>query len=125
MKEELPVMRILICEDDKLLMRAMQIIVEKAGYEVVLANDGNEAMDALDHESYDLVLADIHLPYTSGLELIRHLKHDLKKNVPVVVVSAISDDVIMQQANLLGADRYLVKPYDPKYLVEVINSLLK
>jgi DNA-binding response OmpR family regulator len=117
-------MKVLICEDDRLLMRAMQIIVEREGYEVITAADGNEAFDAVISGGFDLMLVDIHLPYTSGLEVIKYLRQDMKSNIPVVVVSAISDDVIMRQANLLGADKYLVKPYDPKYLIEVINSLL-
>jgi DNA-binding response OmpR family regulator len=118
-------MKVLVCEDDKMLARAMQILLERAGYEVVQAGDGALATEIVAKEEFAAILVDIHLPYTSGLELIGYLRNDLKSDVPVLVVSAISDDVIQQQAQKLGADKYILKPYDPKQLVVEIDELVK
>lgn len=106
-------------------MRALSVFLSKEGFETTNAVDGNEAMDLLDTNEYDLVLIDIHLPYHSGLELIRHLRSDLKKKTPVIVVSAFSDPQIQRQAHELGIDDYVVKPIDPTSLIDKIRTLLR
>ena len=106
-------------------MRALSVFLSKEGYETVNAIDGNEAMHLLNTNEYDLVLVDIHLPYHSGLELIRHLRSDLKKKTPVIVVSAFSDPQIQRQAHELGINDYIVKPVDPTSLIEKIRTVLK
>jgi DNA-binding response OmpR family regulator len=118
-------MKILVCEDDQMMARAMQIVLEKAGYEVVVAFDGGIANDFIDNDVFSAIVVDIHLPHTSGLEIIGRLRNELKNDVPIVVVSAISDYVIQKQAHLLGANKYLLKPYDPVQLVSEINNLVK
>lgn len=106
-------------------MRALAVFLGKEGFETVNAVDGNEAMQLLNTNEYDLVLVDIHLPYHSGLELIRHLRSDLKKKTPVIVVSAFSDPQIQRQAYELGINDYIVKPIDPTSLIEKIRTVLK
>jgi DNA-binding response OmpR family regulator len=118
-------MKILICEDNKLAMRALAVFLGKEGFETENAIDGNEAMELLNTNEYDLVLIDIHLPYHSGLELIRHLRSDLKKKTPVIVVSAFSDPQVQRQAHELGIDDYIVKPIDPTGLLVKIRTLLR
>jgi len=118
-------MKILICEDNKLAMRALSVFLGKEGFEITNAIDGNEAMELIDKNEYDLVLVDIHLPYHSGLELIRHLRSELNKKTPVIVVSAFSDQQIQRQAYELGINDYLVKPIDPTSLIDKIKTLLR
>jgi DNA-binding response OmpR family regulator len=118
-------MKILICEDNKLAMKALSVFLSKAGFETTNAVDGNEAMDYINTNEYDLILVDIHLPYHSGLELIRHLRSELKKKTPVIVVSAFSDQQIQRQAHELGIDDYIVKPIDPTSLINKIRTLLR
>jgi DNA-binding response OmpR family regulator len=118
-------MKILICEDNKLAMRALSVFLGREGFETTNAVDGNEAMDLIDKNDYDLVLVDIHLPYHSGLELIRHLRSELNKKTPVIVVSAFSDPQIQRQAHELGINDYVVKPIDPTNLINKIRTLLR
>jgi len=118
-------MKILICEDNKLAMRALSVFLSKEGYETYNAIDGIEAMELLNTNEYDLILVDIHLPFHSGLELIRHLRSDLKKKTPVIIVSAFSDPQIQRQARELGIDEYVVKPIDPTNLIKKIKTLLR
>jgi len=95
-------MGILICEDNKLAMKTLSVIIEKEGYKTDTAIDGNEAIALLQKKVYDLILVDIHMPYHSGLELIRYLRSDLKKKTPVLVVTAFSDPQMQKQAGELG-----------------------
>jgi DNA-binding response OmpR family regulator len=106
-------------------MRALSVFLSKEGYETTNAIDGIEAMELLNTNEYDLVLVDIHLPYHSGLELIKHLRSDLRKKTPVIVVSAFSDPQIQRQARELGIDEYVVKPIDPTNLIKKIKTLLR
>ena len=92
-------MNILICEDNQLASRAMSVVLEREGFEPVTAVDGNSAIDLLRSTDFSLVIVDIHLPYHSGLELIRFLRTDLKKNTPVLIVSAFSDPQIQRLAS--------------------------
>lgn len=118
-------MKILICEDDKLMQKALEILLGKEGFEIFHALDGSEAFDMLNANEYDLLIVDIHLPYSSGIELIEHYRHNLLKDKPIIVVTAINNKQIKQQAESLGITEYVLKPYDPKELVNTINTTLK
>lgn len=116
--------RVLICEDDRLVQRAIKMIVEREGGFVEQAFEGGEAFGYLEHENYDLVIMDIHMPFASGLELISHLRNVIQSLVPVIVLTALSDRHIREQALQLGANLYIIKPVDPDRLIRLINELL-
>jgi len=117
-------MKILICEDNTLALRAMAIVLEREGYETSSAADGNDAKEMLKNYSYDLVIVDIHLPYHSGLELIKYLRRDLNKNTPVLIVSAFSDPQVQRQAGELGVSGYIIKPFNPDELVRLTKTVI-
>jgi len=118
-------MKILICEDNTLALRTLTIVLEREGFFAETADDGNKALDYLQKNTYDLIVVDIHLPYHSGLEVIRHLRTDLKKDTPVIVLSAFSDPQMQKQAGEMGINGYIVKPFNPTDLVNTIKSILK
>jgi len=118
-------MRILICEDNTLALRTLSIVLERAGFVAETADDGNKALDYLQKNSYDLIIVDIHLPFHSGLEVIRHLRTDLKKDTPVIVLSAFSDPQVQKQAGEMGISGYVLKPFNPTDMVNSIKSILK
>jgi DNA-binding response OmpR family regulator len=74
---------------------------------------------------FDLILMDIHLPFHSGLELIKYLRSDLKMSTPVLVLTVFSDPQMQVQARELGISGYIVKPFDPSDLIRQICSILK
>jgi len=117
-------MNILICEDNQLASRAMSVVLEREGFEPVTAVDGNSAIDLLRSTDFSLVIVDIHLPYHSGLELIRFLRTDLKKKTPVLIVSAFSDPQIQRLASEMKVSGYITKPFDPEDLIRKIRSAL-
>lgn len=118
-------MRLLVCEDNKLVMKALSVVLEKEGFQVDLAEDGNVAFDLLHKSVYDLLLVDIHLPFHSGLEVIKYLRSELKQKTPVLVLSAFSDLEMQRQAGELEIDGYMVKPFNPSDLIRKIRSILK
>jgi DNA-binding response OmpR family regulator len=118
-------MKILICEDNQLAMNTLSFILEKEGFKSDLAEDGNKALTLLQKTVYDLILMDIHLPFHSGLEVIKYLRSDLKMNTPVLVLTAFSDLQMQRQAGELGISDYIVKPFDPSDLIRQICSILK
>ena len=118
-------MSILICEDNTLAKKTLSVVIEKAGFLTEASEDGIEAMRMLQENEYELIIVDIHLPYHSGLELVKYLRSDLKKNTPVLIVTAFSDIQLQQQAGELGINGYIVKPFSPADLIEKIKSILK
>lgn len=117
-------MDILICEDNKLSARALVAVLAREGFQTEIAEDGNMALELLGSRHFDLIIVDIHLPYHSGLELVRYLRRDLKKHTPVIVVSAFSDPQVQKQALELGVNCYIVKPVDMTDIVGRVNSIL-
>lgn len=118
-------MKILICEDNQLAMNTLSFILEREGFKSDTAEDGNKALALLQTTVYDLLLVDIHLPFHSGLEVIKYLRSDLKMDTPVVVLTAFSDLQMRRQAGELGISGYIVKPFDPSDLIRQISSILK
>jgi len=118
-------MSILICEDNRMANKTLSVVLEREGYETETAEDGSEAMQLLQSKVYDLIIVDIHLPYHSGLELVKYLRTDLKKKTPVLIVTAFSDPQVQQQAGELGINGYIVKPFNPTDLLKKIQSILK
>lgn len=118
-------MSILICEDNKLVAVTLSAILGKEGYKTEFAYDGNKAIELLNKNDYLILLVDIHLPYLSGLELLKYVRSELNKKTPVIVISTFSDPQVIKQAKLLGANDYIVKPLDPVYLIKQIKFFEK
>ena len=118
-------MRLLVCEDNKLVMKTLSVVLEKDGFKVDLAEDGLVAFELLQKTVYDLILVDIHLPFHSGLEIIKFLRSDLKMGTPVFVLSAFSDAEMQRQAGEMEIDGYMLKPFNPTDLIRKIRSILK
>jgi DNA-binding response OmpR family regulator len=117
-------MEILICEDNKLALKTISVVLEREGFKPETAENGNDAIALLKRKVYDMVVVDIHLPYHSGLELVKFLRSDLKSKTPVLIVTAFSDPQMQNQAAELGIDGYIVKPFNPSELIEKIRSIL-
>jgi len=117
-------MKILICEDNPMAMRTLSVVLEREGYDADVADDGNVGIEMLQKNEYDLLVIDIHLPYRSGLELIKYVRTDQEKDTPVIILTAFSDNQMQRQAGELGISDYIVKPFNPVDLVTKIKSIL-
>jgi DNA-binding response OmpR family regulator len=116
-------MNILVCEDNVMTLRTIEFSLKKAGYDVFKAQDGFQGIRILGEEKIDLVITDINMPYTKGLELIRHINTKMKPKIPVIVVTGITNDETRAHAKELGANGYLTKPFDLDVMVEMVKSL--
>jgi len=117
--------KILICEDNTLALRTLTFILEKEGFISETAEDGNKALALIEHSNYDLIIMDIHLPYHSGLELIKYLRTDMKLETPVLILTAFSDIQMQNQSEGLGISGYVLKPFNPSDLIQQVRSILK
>jgi DNA-binding response OmpR family regulator len=117
-------MKILICEDNPMAMKTLSVVLEREGFMADVADDGNVGIEMLQKNDYDLLVIDIHLPYRSGLELIKFVRSEQGKDTPVIILSAFSDNQMQRQAGELGISDYIVKPFNPVDLVAKIKSIL-
>lgn len=118
-------MTVLICEDNRLALKTISVVLTKEGYITDTAENGNEAMDLLNSKKYDLLIVDIHLPFHSGLEIVKYVRTELKRKTPVLIVTAFSDPQMQKQAGELGINGYIVKPFNPSDLIEKIREIVK
>lgn len=117
--------RILIVEDERSIRETMQFALEAAGYECFLAGDGAEALVAARTGSPDLILLDLMLPKLNGYQVCRLLRQDRRfAGVPIVMVTARTQDQDYIQGKESGADDYLTKPFELPDLVAVVDSHL-
>lgn len=115
---------ILVCDDDKEIARAIGIYLEEAGYQVVLAYNGEEAIDCLANiKQIDLVIMDIMMPGLDGIEATKRIREE--NNIPIIMLSAKSEDEDKIAGLRIGADDYITKPFNPEELVARVQSQLR
>lgn len=117
---------ILIVEDESALNQAYQIILRKAGYTVVSAYDGEDALTKAKHYTPDLILLDLRMPHMDGLNFLRHYKlRELHPHVKVIVFSNYDIQQDIDEAYQQGADRYILKAWaSPNELLKVVRDTL-
>ena len=123
-------MKILVVEDSSSMRAYLTTIIEGGtesyDLEIVEAASGFEALKTLPHHKFDAILTDINMPDINGLELVSFLKnHPVYKNIPIMVISTESSDEDRRRAAALGAEEYLVKPFQAAELIEKLRRLLK
>ena len=116
--------RILIVEDDRTLRQALTFNLEREGYEVRSAVDGQQALDWARHDQFDLMLLDVMLPGMSGIEVLRVLRSE-GVGTPVIVLSAKGDEIDRVVGLKVGADDYVAKPFSRPELLARIEAVLR
>jgi two-component system alkaline phosphatase synthesis response regulator PhoP/two-component system response regulator VicR len=117
--------RILVTDDDPVILRLLQVNLELEGYDVLLAHHGEEAYELAVAETPDLVILDIMMPRMDGYETVEKLKAtDKTKDIPVVFLSAKAQQSDIEKGQEYGVADYLTKPFDPTELIEVVEHLI-
>lgn len=111
---------ILVCDDDKEIVSAIEIYLKKEGYNVLKAYDGDECLDILRSNMIHLVILDIMMPNKDGIETLKEIRRN--KALPVIMLSAKSEDTDKINGLDLGADDYVTKPFNPLELIARVNS---
>lgn len=115
--------KILIVEDDELMIKILQFVLKKEGYQLTIAKDGLNAIERIPVIEPDMVLTDVMLPYKSGLEVINFIK-DKYPTMPVIVLSALGEEErTVVEAFKLGADDFVAKPFNPNELILRVKRL--
>jgi DNA-binding response OmpR family regulator len=117
--------KVLASEDNPDIRKILTMRLEINGYDVVQAQDGEEALDKIKKDSPDLVILDLMMPKISGFEVCRMIKFDEKyKDMPIIVLSALDQQADREKAIENGADAYFIKPFDLELLLNKIKSLI-
>lgn len=117
--------KILVVEDELTNREVAEVILKNQGYEVLVAGNGQEAIDLAVRETPDLIVMDILMPILDGLSATRELKANPKTaQIPIVVVTAKASNSDRDAAEAAGCDGFLSKPYRNKSLVEVVRAYL-
>jgi len=118
--------RILVVEDSRTQAEALRLLLEDNGYVVTLAPNGEAALDLVESGSFDLVVSDITMPGINGYEVCRRIKGQLgQRELPVLLLTALSDPMDIVQGLEAGADNYVTKPYEPSQLLARLNHMQK
>lgn len=118
--------KILLVDDDELILKVIQRILSKEGYIVKTAINGKEALELIEREKYDLLITDLMMPYSNGFEVISRFKqHPNAEGVPIIVISSVGTENAVREGLSIGADDYLRKPIMPDELLIRVKRFLK
>jgi len=116
--------RILVAEDNKLILETIFHSLTREGYEIIKANDGKECLKILENSEVDLLITDLYMPGINGHEVISIIRDERKINIPILVLSAAGAEDIVLKAFDLGADDFMVKPFSLVELNVRVRKLL-
>ena len=119
MAERAPI-KILLADDEESIQTLLTYPLEKDGYEVIVASDGREALDHFAHDRFDLVILDVMMPRLDGLEVCRRIR--ARTTVPIIMLTAKSEEEDRVRGLDLGADDYITKPFSTQELLARIES---
>ena len=116
--------KILAVDDERHIVRLVQVNLERAGYQVVTAFDGREALEKVESEQPDLVVLDVMMPYMDGFEVLQTLrKNQSTRDLPVIMLTAKAQDADVFRGWQSGVDCYLTKPFNPMELISFVKRI--
>ena len=116
--------KILIVDDEPDLVKVAAFRLKKSGYEVMVAVNGRDALESVKKEKPNLILLDLRIPLISGQEVCKTLKSDDRfKNIPVIIFTA-SAERVSEKVVEMGADDYLIKPFNPEELLKKVKKFI-
>ena len=115
--------RILLVEDESSLSEPLSFLLSREGFEVEIAEDGQQALDVFDHGNFDIILLDLMIPKIPGTEVCRQIR--TTSNIPIIMLTAKDTEVDKVVGLELGADDYVTKPYSTRELLARIKAVLR
>jgi two-component system alkaline phosphatase synthesis response regulator PhoP/two-component system response regulator VicR len=116
--------KILVCDDERHIVRLIQVNLERQGYQVTTAFDGKEGLEKIRAEKPDLVVLDVMMPYMDGFEVLKTLRREPETEaLPVIMLTAKAQDKDVFEGYHYGADMYLTKPFNPMELVAFVKRI--
>ncbi len=118
--------KILVADDEPDVLNVIQFRLSKRGYQVILAANGQEALEKISQERPDLVFLDFRMPVLDGLEVCKRVKeNESLKSIPVIILSASSDSLSKEKLLAVHADGGIRKPFEPEELFQAVERFLK
>ena len=117
-------MKILVAEDEPMLLKTIELKLKKEGYDVITTPDGREAVAKIEELDPDMVITDIMMPYVSGLEIVAIVRKKTNKRIPIIMLSAMEQEKVVMEAFELGADDYITKPFSLNELAIRVKRLM-
>ena len=118
-------MRVLISEDEEILLTALEFRLSKHGFDVCVTKDGEAAIAMFDEKDPDIVILDLEMPKKGGMEVMSHIRKKRKSQTPIIIITAFEDDDIVMKACDAGADDFIMKPFKPKELILRVKRLAR
>ncbi len=117
-------LKVLVCDDERHIVRLIQVNLERQGYTVVTAFDGKEGLEKIRAEKPNLCVLDVMMPYMDGFEVLKALRREPEtENLPVIMLTAKAQDKDVFEGYHYGADMYLTKPFNPMELVTFVKRI--
>lgn len=119
--------KILVIDDEELIIKSLSRLLEKSGYEPFVVKNGQDALIVSEEEDFDLILADIRMPGINGVDAVKSIyeKAQVKgKKIPVIFITGYADSEVEKEAETLNPTAYIYKPFDIKELVDKVKEVL-
>ncbi|MBC6990169.1 response regulator transcription factor [Hymenobacter sp. BT491] len=117
--------RVLIVDDEPNIVMSLEFLMRKNGYQVSIARNGTEALEAVEQTAFDVILLDVMMPDVDGYQVCRHVKtRPERQTTKVIFLSAKSKEADIQKGYDVGADLYIPKPFSTRQLMEKVRELV-
>ncbi len=117
--------KVLVIDDSNTIRRSAELFLRQAGYEVILAEDGFDALAKISDHQPQVIFVDIMMPRLDGYQTAEQLRaHSETRDIPIVFLSAKAQQSDIEKGHQAGVDEYLTKPFDPSELIEVVERLV-
>lgn len=117
-------MKVLVCEDDIVVLKVIQVALESENAEVTSATDGIKALEQLRLNTFDLIITDIHMPHYNGDDVLNLVREQQKKNTPIIMISSDTEEEVIAMALKLGVNEFIKKPIDTNLLKKKLKKFL-
>lgn len=117
-------MKILVVDDEEIVLESCQAVLEEAGFDAELVTSADKALEALKHEDFSLLLIDVKMPEHDGMHLMKELK-ERRPEKPVIVMSGYYTADTINEAIRMGAATFIAKPFEPEELIHTIHQVIE
>jgi CheY-like chemotaxis protein len=119
-------MKILVCEDDVVLHKVIQVALESQNHEVTFVKDGLRALDLLRKDAhFDLIITDIHMPYQNGDAILQFVREEQKKTTPIIMISSDNEEEVISLALKSGVNDFISKPLSTEKVLRSLKKVLQ
>jgi len=117
-------MKVLVCEDDIVVRKVIQVVLENENADATYANDGIKALEQLRANTFDLIITDIHMPFHNGDDVVKLVREEQKKKTPIVMISSDTEEEVISFALKQGVNEFIKKPVNATALQQKLKKFL-